>query len=79
MRGARSAGGSEGLIWEWPMVMYSMGGDFVADFPNDMTPTLNTPEVVESVEYYADLLQNYSFPGATTCNFEDIIRVGTAG
>lgn len=72
MRGARSAGGSEGLIWEWPMVMYSMGGDFVADFPNDMTPTLNTPEVVESVEYYADLLQNYSFPGATTCNFEDI-------
>lgn len=72
MRGARSAGGSEGLIWHWPMVMYSMGGDFVADFPNDMTPTLNTPEVVESIEYYADLLQNYSIPGATTCNYEDI-------
>lgn len=72
MRGARSAGGSEGLIWEWPMVMYSMGGDFVENFPDDMTPTLNSPEVVESVEYYADLLQNYSIPGATTCNFEDI-------
>lgn len=72
MRGARSAGGSEGLIWHWPMVMYSMGGDFVSDFPSDMTPTLNTPEVVESIEYYADLLQNYSIPGATTCNYEDI-------
>lgn len=72
MRGARSAGGSEGLIWEWPMVMYSMGGDFVKDFPSDMTPTLNTPEVVESIDYYADLLQNYSIPGATTCNYEDI-------
>ena len=72
MRGARSAGGSEGLIWEWPMVMYAMGGDFVADFPTDMTPTLNTPEVIESVDYYADLLQNYSIKGATTCNYEDI-------
>lgn len=72
MRGARSAGGSEGLIWEWPMVMYSMGGDFVKDFPSNMTPTLNAPEVVKSVEYYADLLQNYSIPGATTCNYEDI-------
>jgi len=72
MRGARSAGGSEGLIWHWPMVMYSMGGDFVKDFPNDMTPTLNTPEVIESINYYSDLLQNYSIKGATTCNYEDI-------
>ena len=72
LRGARSAGGSEGLIWEWPMVMYSMGGDFVKNFPTDMTPTLDTPEVAASIDYYADLLQNYSIPGATTCNYEDI-------
>ena len=72
MRGARSAGGSEGLIWHWPMVMEAMGGNFVKDFPSDMTPTLNTPEVIKSIEYYADILQNYSIKGATTCNYEDI-------
>ncbi|GHV44276.1 sugar ABC transporter substrate-binding protein [Spirochaetia bacterium] len=72
MRGARSAGGSEGLIWHWPMVLYSFGGDFVKDFPQDMTPVLNSPEAVKSVEYFADLLKNYSIKGATTGNYEDI-------
>jgi ABC-type glycerol-3-phosphate transport system substrate-binding protein len=72
MRGARSAAGSEGLIWHWPMVLYSFGGDFVKNFPQDMTPVLNTPEAVKSVEYFSDLLKNYSIKGATTCNYEDI-------
>ena len=72
MRGARSTGGSEGSIWHWPMMLYAMGGDFVKDFPGDMTPVLNTPEAIKSVEYFTNLLQNYSIKSATVCNYEDI-------
>jgi len=70
MRGNKAFGGSS---WHLPMLTHSFGGSVFKDFPNDMHPTVNSPEYVEAVKFYSNLLNNYGIEGATTCNYEDII------
>lgn len=70
MRGNKAFGGS---IWHLPMIYLSNGASVYKDFPNDLHPVVNSPEFVEAVQYYSDLLNNYGMEGATTCNYEDII------
>lgn len=70
MRGNKAFGGSS---WHLPMIALSFGGSVYKDFPNDMHPTVNSPEYVKAVKFYSDLLNNYGIEGATTCNYEDII------
>lgn len=79
MRGAKAFGGAG---WHLPMLTHSFGASVYQDFPNDMHPTVNSPEYVEAVQFYSDLLNNYGIKGATTCNYEDIIlavQQGTVG
>jgi len=70
MRGAKGMGGN---LWHFPMLLYSYGGSFYKDFPNDMHPTIDTPEFIETAKFYSNLLNNYGIKGAVTCNYEDII------
>jgi multiple sugar transport system substrate-binding protein len=79
MRGAKAFGGAG---WHLPMLTHSFGGKVYKDYPNDLHPTVNSPEYVEAVQFYSDLLNNYGIKGATTCNYEDIIlavQQGTVG
>lgn len=57
--GLRGLRGSGMNIYTWTQFFRGFGGNFFVDFPKDMTPTVNTPEAVEAVQYYADLLQKY--------------------
>ena len=57
--GLRGLRGSGMNIYTWTQFFRGFGGDFFVDFPNDMHPTVNTPEAVEAVNYYAGLLQNF--------------------
>ena len=64
------------------MLTHSFGGKVFTDYPNDLHPTVNSPEYVKAVQFYSDLLNNYGIKGATTCNYEDIIlavQQGTVG
>lgn len=61
MRGQRGAGMN---IYTWTQVFRGFGGDFFVDFPNDMTPTVNTPEAIEATEFYAELINKYGPPGS---------------
>ena len=70
MRGSKAFGGS---IWHLPMIFRSFGASVYKDFPTDLHPVVNSPEFVEAVQFYSDLLNNYGMEGATTCNYEDII------
>ncbi len=45
MRGNKSFGGS---MWHLPMVFLSNGASVYKDFPSDMTPTVNSPEFIQS-------------------------------
>ena len=61
MRGQRGAGMN---IYTWTQVFRGFGGDFFVDFPNDMTPTVNTPEAIAATEFYAELINKYGPPGS---------------
>ncbi len=57
--GLRGLRGSGMNIYTWTQFFRGFGGDFFVDFPKDMTPTVNTLEAVEAVQYYAGLLQQF--------------------
>ncbi len=72
--GLRGAPGSAINVWIWPSFLHAMGGDFVKHYPTNMTPTLNSPQAIKAAETYASLLKDYSIPGASTANFDEIVR-----
>jgi multiple sugar transport system substrate-binding protein len=59
-RGLRGAGQN---VYIWTSFLRGFGGDFFKDFPNDYTPTLDTPEAIKATQVYADLDKNYGPPG----------------
>ncbi len=69
MRGSRRRGG---VMWPFPQVIYSFGGRIVNDFPKDMHPVFDTPEVIKAAEYYAELLQNYGYKGTLSAHYKDV-------
>ena len=76
MRGSRARGG---VMWHFPTVMYSYGGRIFKDFPNDMHPVFDSPEVVKAAEYYADLLNNHGYKGTVSAHWQDIVTAYQQG
>lgn len=60
-------------IWHWSQFLYGYGGQYFKDFPNDLHPNLDTPEAVKATRVYADLLENYSIPGAASATYDDVV------
>jgi multiple sugar transport system substrate-binding protein len=61
------------IHWNFPMILQSYGGDFFADPPRDMTPTLNTDVAIKAAEVYASLLSEYSLPGSLAFDAPDVV------
>lgn len=61
--GIRGQRGSGMNIYTWTQFFRGFGASFFKDFPNDMTPTVNTPEAIEATKYYAEILQKFGPPG----------------
>ena len=76
MRGSRARAG---LMWPFPYIARSFGAKFFKDYPKDMHPAVDSPEMIDAVEYYANLLQNYGFPGATTAHFAEVVQAMQQG
>ncbi len=68
-----------GVMWPFPMVAHSFGASFVEDYPNDMHPVVNSPEMIEAISYYRDLLVSYGYPGATTGHFSEVVTAFQQG
>ena len=49
--------------WHWPPYLMSWGGKVFVNPPENLTPTLDSREAVESAEYYGNLLRQYSPSG----------------
>ena len=49
--------------WNWIPYLMGAGGSVFRDAPDDLMPTLDTPEAAESAEYYANLLVKYGPSG----------------
>jgi multiple sugar transport system substrate-binding protein len=52
--------------WCLPPYIQGFGGNVFRDPPSDVMPTLNSPQAIEAVEYYANLLKNYAPRGVIT-------------
>ena len=61
--GNRGLRGSGQNVYIWTSFLRGFGGDFFKDFPNDYTPTLDTPEAIAATQLYADLDIKYGPPG----------------
>ena len=60
-------------IWYWTQIFLGEGGRWVANYPDDMTPTINTPEAVRSAELYKDILINHGIPGSVSSGYDDVV------
>jgi multiple sugar transport system substrate-binding protein len=52
--------------WCLPPYIQGFGGNIFRNPPADIMPTLNSPQAIEAVEYYANLLKNYAPKGVLT-------------
>lgn len=57
----------------FPMVMRAYGGTFFADYEGgDLTPAINSPENVEALKIYTQLINDYGPAGAGNFNFAEV-------
>jgi ABC-type glycerol-3-phosphate transport system substrate-binding protein len=57
----------------FPMVMRAYGGTFfVDDAGGDLTPAINSPENLEALNVYIELINKYGPPGAGNFNFAEV-------
>ena len=52
--------------WCLPPYIQGFGGNIFRNPPADIMPTLNSPQAIEAVDYYANLLKNYAPRGVLT-------------
>lgn len=69
MRGQRGFGINE---WTWPTFLQAFGGSYYKDFPNDQTPVLDSPEAVDALTYYVDLLNSYGPEGVANYSYVEV-------
>lgn len=63
----------------FPSMMWAYGGSYFKDYPKDMTPVLDRDENVKALEYYMDLVKNYSPSGAGNYSFAEVISAYQQG
>lgn len=75
----RAAPGQGFNMFVFPMIMRAYGGKFFADYPNDLTPAINSPETLEALNLYIDLINNYGPAGGGNFNFAEVAAASQAG
>lgn len=71
-----------GVHFPFPIWLQGYGGNIFRDPPNDLTPTLNTPEAVEAATNFIDLILQYSIAGTqmyATPDCQNAMAQGLAG
>lgn len=77
LRGQRGAGLN---VYIWSGFLYAMGGAFVADIASgDLHPTVNSPQAVQAVDYYASLLRDAGPAGVASYTNEEVQVDGQNG
>jgi multiple sugar transport system substrate-binding protein len=71
--GLRGQRGNGMNVYIWTCFFKAFGGDFFKDFPTDMTPTVNTPEAISSIEYYTEILDKYGPSGVTNWTWAETL------
>ena len=76
----RAAPGQGFNMFIFPMIMRAYGGNFFADYVNgDLTPAINSPENLEALKIYIELVNEYSPQGAGNFNFAEVMAAAQNG
>lgn len=65
--------------WTWPPYLQGFGGDVFVNPPDDLMPTLNSPEAMEAGAYYADLLSNDGPDGILSWSYDQLVAASKRG
>lgn len=76
IRGGR---GRDSALWPFPLFMLGFGGQWFRDYPNDMHPTLDSPEVIQAAEYWVELLGSYGMPNVASAHFDEVLTAVAQG
>jgi len=68
LRGLRGAGLN---VFAWSSFFKAFGGEW---FDDDWYPTLDTPEAIESIEFYSNLIRDYGPPGVANWEWSKILN-----
>jgi multiple sugar transport system substrate-binding protein len=60
--------------WSFIPYLHAFGGDVFRKAPDDLFPTLDTPEVIAAAEYYANLLREFGPDGAVTYTQDQVTQ-----
>ena len=77
--GVKAFGNDNLHHWHWPPYLMAFGGKVFADAPRNLTPTLDSREAVESADYYAKLLRDYSPAGALSFTMDQMAKSHRSG
>jgi multiple sugar transport system substrate-binding protein len=65
--------------WTFVPYLHAFGGDVFRKAPDDLYPTLDTPEAIAAGEYYARLLREYGPDGAVTYQPDQVTQAIKSG
>lgn len=65
--------------WNWIPYLMGFGGGVFEAPPENLMPTLNTPEAAEAAEYYAHILTDYGPSGVLSYTDDQAMRAQLAG
>lgn len=69
----RVAPGQGFNMFVFPMIMRAYGGSFFAEYPNDLTPAINSPENLQALNTYITLMNDYGPQGIGNFNFPEVV------
>jgi multiple sugar transport system substrate-binding protein len=65
--------------WTFVPYLHAFGGDVFRKAPDDLFPTLDTPEAIAAGEYYANLLKEFGPDGAVTYQPDQVTQALKSG
>ncbi|MEF2071369.1 ABC transporter substrate-binding protein [Consotaella aegiceratis] len=75
----RVAPGQGFNMFVFPMIMRAYGGKFFANYPDDLTPAINSPENLKALQVYSTLMNDYGPEGVGNFNFNEVAAAVQAG
>jgi len=60
--------------WTFVPYLHAFGGDVFRKAPDDLFPTLDTPEAIAAADYYANLLREFGPDGAVTYTPDQVLQ-----
>ncbi|MCY3832793.1 MAG: sugar ABC transporter substrate-binding protein [Chloroflexi bacterium] len=62
-----------GNIWIFNSFFHGEGASYFADFPDDLTPTVNSPEAIRALTNFVAVKNNYGPEGVAAYVYDDVV------